>query len=113
MEASPQWSERGGPETFTCAARSWQAHEGKCRSYLRRRLADADAAIPRTCDPQGQTRRAFAQANGLSLPAAKARLLGARLRLRDRMTSACQVRFGADGRVGGRVGGHVPRPAAG
>ena len=109
METSPQWSERGGSETFTCVATSWQAHEGKWRSYLRRRLADADAAIPRTCDPQGQTLRAFAQANGLSLPAAKARLLGARQRLRDRMTSVCQVRFEADG----RLGGHVPRPAAG
>jgi RNA polymerase sigma-70 factor (ECF subfamily) len=70
-------------------------------------LSDDDARILRACDLHGQTQREFAEANGLSLPAAKSRLLRARQRLRDRLTTACQVRFEADG----SVASHVPRPA--
>jgi RNA polymerase sigma-70 factor (ECF subfamily) len=33
-----------GATTFACVARAWQVHEGELRGYLRRRLADADAA---------------------------------------------------------------------
>lgn len=69
-------------------------------------LAPEDSAILRACDIQGQTQRAFAQAHGLTLAAAKSRLLRARQRLRERLTQACQVRFDPDG----RVGGHVQRP---
>lgn len=65
-----------------------------------------DAAILRACDLEGQTQREFAERHGLSLPAAKSRLLRARSRMRDPMSSACQTRFEADGSVGGRV----PRP---
>jgi RNA polymerase sigma-70 factor (ECF subfamily) len=72
-------------------------------------LSVDDAAILRACDLQGQTLRAFAIAQGLSLPAAKSRLLRARQRLRQRIATACQVRFEADG----SVAGHVPRPPAG
>ena len=50
-------------------------------------------------------RREFARIHGLSLPAAKSRLLRARQRLRERIASACQVRFEADG----QVAGYVPR----
>jgi RNA polymerase sigma-70 factor (ECF subfamily) len=70
-------------------------------------LSQEDAAILRACDLEGQTQRAFASAHGLGLPAAKSRLLRARRRLRDRLITACQVRFDADG----CVAGHVPRPA--
>jgi RNA polymerase sigma-70 factor (ECF subfamily) len=69
-------------------------------------LAAEDAAIVRACDLEGLTVREFAERHGLSLSAAKSRLLRARQRLRDRLTSACQVRFGDDG----CVSGHVPRP---
>ena len=69
-------------------------------------LAPDDAEILRACDLQGQTVRSFADAHGLGLPATKSRLLRARQRLRDRLTTACQVRFDADG----SVAGHVPRP---
>jgi RNA polymerase sigma-70 factor (ECF subfamily) len=65
-----------------------------------------DARVLRACDLEGQTVRAFAEANELTLAAAKARLLRARQRLRARMTSACQVQFGPDG----TVAAHVPRP---
>jgi RNA polymerase sigma-70 factor, ECF subfamily len=77
-----------------------------CLSRILGELAAEDAAILRACDLEGQTQRAFAQAHGLSLPAVKSRLLRARLRLRERMSQACQVRFEADG----SVASHVPRP---
>ncbi len=66
-------------------------------------LSADDSAIVRACDLQGQTLREFARANGLSLPAAKSRLLRARQRLRDRIATACQVRFETDGQVAGFV----------
>jgi len=69
-------------------------------------LSAEDAAILRACDLEGQTQRSFAQAQGLSLPAVKSRLMRARQRLRERTSQACQVRFEADG----RVASHVPRP---
>ncbi len=69
-------------------------------------LAEDDAAILRACDLGGQSQREFAEAHGLSLPATKSRLLRARQRLRERLTTACQVRFEPDG----SVASHVPRP---
>ena len=78
-----------------------------CLSRTLGELSAEDAAILRACDIAGQTQRAFAQAQGLSLPAVKSRLLRARQRLRERMAQACQVRFEPDG----RVASHIPRPA--
>jgi len=69
-------------------------------------LSEDDATILRACDLEGQAQREFADAHGLSLPATKSRLLRARQRLRDRLTTECQVRFEADG----SVASHVPRP---
>jgi RNA polymerase sigma-70 factor (ECF subfamily) len=77
-----------------------------CLSRTLGELPAEDAAVLRACDLEGQTQRAFAQAQGLSLPAVKSRLLRARQRLRERMSQACQVRFEPDG----RVASHVPRP---
>lgn len=62
-------------------------------------LANEDRDILQACDLHGQTVRAYAEALGLSLPAAKSRLLRARQRLRERLVQACQVRFDAQGRV--------------
>lgn len=69
-------------------------------------LSADDAAVLRACDLQGMTQREFAARHDLSLAAAKSRLLRARQRLRERLTTACQVRFEVDG----CVSGHVPRP---
>ena len=80
-----------------------------CLSRTLGELSAEDAAILRACDLEGRTQRAFAQAQGLSLPAVKSRLLRARQRLRGRISQACQVRFEADG----SVGAHVPRPSQG
>jgi len=71
-------------------------------------LSPGDAAILRACDLEGHTQRGFAAVHGLGLPATKSRLLRARQRLRERLTTACQVRFDAEG----SVAGHVPRPPA-
>lgn len=76
-----------------------------CLSRALGELSPDDASILRACDLEGQAQRVFAQAHGLGLPATKSRLLRARQRLRERLTTACQVRFEADG----SVAGHVPR----
>lgn len=77
-----------------------------CVARVLGELPVADAAILRACDLGGQSQREFAEQHGLSLAAAKSRLLRARRRLRDQLSTACQVHFNDDG----SVGGHVPRP---
>jgi RNA polymerase sigma-70 factor (ECF subfamily) len=75
---------------------------------LLRNLAEMpaeDRQIIEQCDLQGIRQHDFAQAHGLSLPAAKSRLLRARQRLREALTRNCQVRFDDSG----RVCCHVPR----
>jgi RNA polymerase sigma-70 factor (ECF subfamily) len=67
-------------------------------------LSADDADILRACDLEGLTQRAFAEAHGLTLPAVKSRLLRARQRLRDRLTTVCRVSFDEDG-----VAGHAGR----
>lgn len=76
-----------------------------CLERTMAELSADDAAVLAACDLAGQTLRDFAQSQGLSLPAAKSRLLRARQRLRDRLTTVCQVSFEPDG----TVAGHVPR----
>lgn len=58
------------------------------------------------CDLQGMRQADYAAQAGLSLSAAKSRLQRARQRLRERMASACQVRFDE----AGHVLDFVPRP---
>jgi RNA polymerase sigma-70 factor, ECF subfamily len=77
-----------------------------CMARVLAELPPDDAAILRACDLEGRTQREFAELQGLSLPAAKSRLLRARQRLREQLSTACQVRFDDDG----CVSGHVPRP---
>ena len=77
-----------------------------CLARTLAELSPQDAAILRACDLGGQTQQAFAKAQGLTLCAAKSRLLRARRRLRERLTCVCQVNFEPDG----SVAGHVPRP---
>ena len=77
-----------------------------CLTRCLAELSPDDAEIVRACDLDGQTVRRFGEDHGLGLPAAKSRLLRARQRLREQLTSACKVRFDADG----SVAGHVPRP---
>lgn len=75
---------------------------------LLRNLAEMpadDRQIIEQCDLQGVKQLAFAHAHGLTLPAAKSRLLRARKHLRDALTRNCQVRFDDTG----AVCCHVPR----
>ncbi len=67
-------------------------------------LGDEDRDILRCCDLDGQTVRVYAERTGLSLPAAKARLLRARQRLRASLVRHCGVRFDASGSVCCHVG---------
>ncbi|RMF16914.1 MAG: sigma-70 family RNA polymerase sigma factor [Gammaproteobacteria bacterium] len=59
-------------------------------------LSADDRAILEACDLQGQTVRAYAEAQGLRLSAAKSRLLRARQRLREALIRNCQVNFDED-----------------
>lgn len=79
-----------------------------CLSRCLSELGAEDADIVRRCDLDGETVAFYAESTGLSLPAAKSRLLRARQRLRGHLTQVCRVQFEDDG----RVGGHVPRPDA-
>jgi RNA polymerase sigma-70 factor (ECF subfamily) len=68
-------------------------------------LKPEDADVLRQCDMAGTTQRAYAELQGLSLPAVKSRLLRARQRLRERMAKVCRVHFDPqDGRVCGHEG---------
>ncbi|WP_127475028.1 RNA polymerase sigma factor SigZ [Sulfurivermis fontis] len=51
------------------------------------------------CDLEGLTQEEYARRKGLTLPGAKSRVQRARKRLREHLTSACQVRFDAAGKV--------------
>jgi RNA polymerase sigma-70 factor (ECF subfamily) len=77
----------------------------ECLARVLGELSPDDAEILTACDIDGRSQRAYAEDRGLSLPATKSRLLRARQRLRDRMASACRVRFDPqDGRVCGHDG---------
>ncbi|MFN7982991.1 MAG: sigma-70 family RNA polymerase sigma factor [Vicinamibacterales bacterium] len=62
-------------------------------------LAPDDRDILQHCDLEGQTQREYADARGLNLPAAKARIQRARVRLRQHIVEQCGVRFDDEGRV--------------
>ncbi len=85
---APQPDERAAVDALdTCIARNLQG------------LGADDRDIVQRCDLDGLTVRAYAESAGLSLPAAKARLLRARKRLRDALVDHCAVRFDPDGSV--------------
>jgi RNA polymerase sigma-70 factor (ECF subfamily) len=75
----------------------------ECVTRVLGELAVEDASVLRACDLEGRTQRDFAQAQSLSLPAVKSRLLRARRRLRERLIRSCQVPFDIDGSVSGCV----------
>ena len=79
-----------------------------CVARTMAELPREDEDILRACDLEGRTQREYAQAHGLSLPAAKSRLMRARQRLRERLTSVCRVTFESDGSVCGHAGRTAP-----
>ncbi len=71
-------------------------------------LSPEDGDVIRRCDLEGMKLQAYAEANGLTLPAVKSRIQRARRRMREMMVENCQVRFDE----AGQVCCHVPRPRA-
>lgn len=70
-----------------------------CLPRVLSELSDEDREVITLCDLHGLPQAEYAQRAGLTLPAAKSRLQRARQRLRDRMTTACQVHFDDAGHV--------------
>ncbi len=77
----------------------------ECVGRVLQELSAEDRDIIQQCDLNGVRQQAYADSHGLSLSAAKSRLLRARQRMREMMTMNCQVRFDE----AGRVEGHIPR----
>ncbi|HEY0847415.1 MAG TPA: sigma-70 family RNA polymerase sigma factor [Noviherbaspirillum sp.] len=71
----------------------------ECLPRVLAALSEEDRDIIRQCDLEGVRQQAYADANGLSLPAAKSRLLRARQRMRDWMIRHCEVGFDDTGSV--------------
>nr|WP_245541818.1 RNA polymerase sigma factor SigZ [Uliginosibacterium gangwonense] len=70
-------------------------------------LSSEDREAITLCDLEGMSQEDFAARIGLSLSAAKSRVQRARKRLKNQLTTACQVEHDASG----QVCGFVPRPA--
>jgi len=78
---------------------------GECVGRVLTELSPEDRDIIEQCDLNGMKQQAYADANDLTLPAVKSRLLRARQKMRETLSTNCQVHFDADG----HVDGHVPR----
>ena len=78
----------------------------QCMPRVLGELSPADRLAITLCDIEGQPQQALAERLGLTLAGAKSRLQRARRRLRERLVSACQVRFDE----AGHVCCFVPRP---
>ena len=70
-----------------------------CLPRVLSELSAADRLAITLCDLEGRSQQELADRLGISLSAAKSRIQRARRRLKERMTSACQVRFDEDGKV--------------
>lgn len=68
-------------------------------------LPEDDREVITKCDVEGLRQRDFAALKGITLAAAKSRLLRARRRLRDHLVRHCRVSFDE----AGRVCCHIPR----
>lgn len=78
---------------------------GECVVRVLAELAPEDRDIIEQCDLNGIKQQGYAKAQGLTLAAVKSRLLRARQRMRDTLSTNCKVQFDAQG----RVEGHTPR----
>jgi len=76
-----------------------------CLPRVLSELSAEDREAITLCDLQGMAQAEYARQKNLTLSAAKSRIQRARQRLRDRMTTVCQVQID----VTGRVSDFVPR----
>ncbi|EHL22932.1 MAG: RNA polymerase subunit sigma-70 [Acidovorax sp. SCN 68-22] len=77
-----------------------------CLPRVLSELDPQDREAIELCDLQGMEQGDFARLKNLSLSAAKSRVQRARKRMRERMTTACQISFDDVG----RIDDFVPRP---
>lgn len=70
-----------------------------CLPRVLAELDPQDREAIELCDLQGMAQEDFARLKNLTLPAAKSRVQRARKRMRERMTTACQVSFDPAGHV--------------
>ena len=78
---------------------------GECVGRVLTELSAEDRDIIEQCDLNGMKQHDYAKAHNLTLAAVKSRLLRARKRMRDTLSTNCKVQFDEQG----RVEGHVPR----
>jgi len=78
----------------------------QCLPRVLSELSANDRLAITFCDIEGNSQQALAEHLGISLPGAKSRIQRARLRLREHLVGACQVRFDDKG----YVCCFVPRP---
>jgi RNA polymerase sigma-70 factor, ECF subfamily len=76
-----------------------------CVGRVLSELAAEDRDIIEQCDLNGMKQQDYARTHGLTLAAAKSRLLRARQRMRATLATNCQVQFDEQG----RVESYVPR----
>lgn len=76
-----------------------------CVARVLSELAAEDRDIIEQCDLNGMKQQDYASAHDLTLPAVKSRLLRARQRMRDTLSTNCKVQFDEQG----KVEGYVPR----
>ncbi|MDO8989693.1 MAG: sigma-70 family RNA polymerase sigma factor [Sideroxyarcus sp.] len=78
---------------------------GACVARVLSELNHEDRDIIEQCDLNGMKQQDYAKAHDLTLAAVKSRLLRARKRMRDTLSTNCQVQFDEQG----RVESYVPR----
>jgi len=71
----------------------------QCLPRVLSELSPEDREALSLCDLGGMSQAAFAELKGLSLPGAKSRVQRARQRLREQLSSACQVKLDGAGQV--------------
>ena len=71
----------------------------QCLPRVLAELAVEDRTAIVTCNLEGASQKDYAARSGLTLAAAKSRLLRARQRLRARLAEACQLKYGEDGKI--------------
>ena len=71
----------------------------QCLPRVLAELAVEDRTAIVTCDLEGASQKDYAARSGLTLAAAKSRLLRARPRPRARLAEACQLKYGEDGKI--------------
>jgi RNA polymerase sigma-70 factor (ECF subfamily) len=62
-------------------------------------LSEEDREVLTLCELEGLSQADYARLKGLTLPGAKSRVQRARKRLREHLSTACQVRFDEAGKV--------------